>query len=97
MKQLLIAGMLLMSVAAIHASNNTAKQRSDAAHYGIVKVWQDTLPTDSLPSDTTGQDTTSEPEEFRHQEYQGLNNLQDTIPTDSIPSDTTTGDTTLIK
>lgn len=60
MKKLLIAGMLLLSVAAIHASNNNAKQRSDADNYSR-STWNfnDTVPTDTTSKDTTSKDTTS--------------------------------------
>jgi hypothetical protein len=62
MKKLLFAGMLLMSVAAIHATNQKADVKSSYAfaqsHWSNIN---DTIPNDSIPSDTTvTTDTTTE-------------------------------------
>jgi hypothetical protein len=63
MKKLLIAGILVLSVAAINASASKAKLRSDAALSGnkTLNYLTDTVPGDTttLPADTTAQPDTT--------------------------------------
>lgn len=86
MKKLLIAGMLMLSVAAINATGSNAKQRSDAANYnnGAFVLNDTTMP------DTTGKDTTGRDSATQQFTYQSLRNLSDTTaPTDTTKKDTT--------
>jgi len=84
MKKLLIAGMLLTSFAAIHASNNNAKQISDEMNYakGVYNL------NDTTPTDTTGKDTTTDSAHFTALAY-NYASLRDTLPSDTTSKDTT--------
>jgi hypothetical protein len=76
MKKLLIAGALLMSVAAIQASNQKGKTGLAFAQ----TQWS--MVTDTVPKDTT--DTTHKPQFYGSVAW---NNINDTVPKDT--SDTT--------
>lgn len=82
MKKIIIAGMLLMSVAAIHATKNQGKLRSDAVAYNSNTGYF----ADTTPADTT-RDTTDSVKLF------SWNIVRDTVPSDT--SDTTKPDSTL--
>jgi len=83
MKKLLFAGMLLLSVAAIHASNNGGKNAY--ALYGqdvMANIANRNFINDTVPKDTT--DTTHKPQFYGSAVW---NSITDTVPKDT--SDTT--------
>jgi len=80
MKKLLFAGLLLLSVAAIHASNQNANKTGLAfaqSHWNI----QDTVPSDTSRRDTTMRDSSG-------LQY-SWNNIQDSVPKDTTVKDST--------